>query len=311
MRRDLDRLLARLRREAGIDIALAGPGEAANLTVSAISATTSAGSCRRRPVSWSPASPGFPSTAIAAAPPKPTGRRLHERRKVAVFVPVDAPPQEMRDCLHEELAQAIGPLNDLYRLPDSVFNDDNVHAVLTGFDMLVLRAYYATGLRSGMTRAQVARRLPGILARLNPGGEHLPPAPPADARAPGSRRWKPRWAATARAPAAPRRPRGVAIARAEGWADHRAGLRAVTRSGGCCRPPTRDRRCAISCRRRQIYARPETALHRAHVDGHLAAFALRAVMPPRRHRIVASTRPAARAENAALMSTLMMLRPRR
>jgi len=33
-------------------------------------------------------------------------------------------PQEVRDCLHEELAQALGPLNDLYRLPDSVFNDD-------------------------------------------------------------------------------------------------------------------------------------------------------------------------------------------
>ena len=28
-----------------------------------------------------------------------------------VFVPADASPQELRDCLHEELAQALGPLN--------------------------------------------------------------------------------------------------------------------------------------------------------------------------------------------------------
>ena len=61
----------------------------------------------------------------------------------------------MRDCLHEELAQALGPLNDLYHLPDSVFNDDNIHTVLTGFDMLILRAAYAPELRTGMTREQV------------------------------------------------------------------------------------------------------------------------------------------------------------
>ena len=57
---------------------------------------------------------------------------MRERQRVAVFLPADAAPQELRDCLHEEIAQALGPLNDLYRLPDSIFNDDNVHTVLTG-----------------------------------------------------------------------------------------------------------------------------------------------------------------------------------
>ncbi len=70
---------------------------------------------------------------------------------MAIFLPGDVSPQETRDCLHEEMAQALGPLNDLYRLGDSVFNDDNFHTVLTGFDMLVLRTYYAPDLRSGMT----------------------------------------------------------------------------------------------------------------------------------------------------------------
>ena len=50
---------------------------------------------------------------------------------MAVFLPGDVSPQEIRDCLHEELAQALGPVNDLYRLTDSVFNDDNFNTVLT------------------------------------------------------------------------------------------------------------------------------------------------------------------------------------
>jgi hypothetical protein len=95
---------------------------------------------------------------------------LTTRDRVAVFIPSDVSPQEVRDCLHEEVAQALGPLNDLYRLPDSVFNDDNFHAVLTGFDMLILRTYYDAELSNGMTRAEVSARLPAVLARLNPGG---------------------------------------------------------------------------------------------------------------------------------------------
>ena len=89
---------------------------------------------------------------------------------MAIIIPNDASPQEVRDCLHEELAQALGPLNDLYRLPNSVFNDDNVHTVLTNFDMLILRATYAPELASGMSRDAVAQRLPSIFARINPRG---------------------------------------------------------------------------------------------------------------------------------------------
>ena len=69
------------------------------------------------------------------------------------------------------MAEALGPLNELYRLPDSVFNDDNIHTVLTGFDMLVRRTFYAPEIRNGMTRGEVAIRLPQILARLNSVGQ--------------------------------------------------------------------------------------------------------------------------------------------
>ena len=68
---------------------------------------------------------------------------------------------------HEELAQALGPLNDLYRLSDSVFNDDNFQSVLTSFDMDILRMTYSPSLSSGMSREEVAARL-GTSAALGP-----------------------------------------------------------------------------------------------------------------------------------------------
>ncbi len=97
-------------------------------------------------------------------------QQITRRNRVAIFVPSDTSPQEVRDCLHEEMAQALGPLNDLYRLPDSVFNDDNFQSVLTEFDMLMLRLHYAPDLATGMTEAEVAARLPALIARMNPSG---------------------------------------------------------------------------------------------------------------------------------------------
>ncbi|WP_405050563.1 DUF2927 domain-containing protein [Sediminimonas sp.] len=310
LQRDLDRLLARLRREAGLDIARASAGEAVNLTVAAVSG--------QRIRQFLPQAACFVVPGISRlsdyrgrrGAPETDWARLPERRKVAIFVPQDAAPQEMRDCLQEELAQAIGPLNDLYRQPDSVFNDDNVHTVLTGFDMLILRAYYAPELRSGMTRAQVAQRLPALLARLNPGGQgRAPRLLPATPRA-----WTdaiqtalgPGTGVAARRHAARR---AVAIARAEGWSDHRAGfshyalgrLLQATDSGAAYRHfLAADAIFADS---------PGTELHRAQVASHLAAYA---IARGNGEQALAYIRPAletaTRGENAMLLSTLMMLR---
>jgi len=307
---DLERLLIRLRREAGIDIDIAGPNEAPNLTIAAVSG--------QRIRQFLPQAACFVVPGISRLSeyrgrrntPETDWARLPERRNVAVFLPEDAAPQEMRDCLHEELAQALGPLNDLYRQPDSVFNDDNVHTVLTGFDMLILRAYYAPELRSGMTRAQVARRLPGLLARLNPAGQDraprmLPPAPRTwidaiqTALGPGTGASERRRAAH----------RAMAIARAEGWADHRAGfshyvlgrlLQAVDSDAAYRHFITADRIFAQS---------PDTALHRAQVASHLAAYALaRGNAAQALGHIRPALETSTQGENAMLLSTLMMLR---
>jgi len=235
---------------------------------------------------------------------------LEQREHLAIFVPNDVSPQELRDCLHEELAQAIGPLNDLYRLPDSVFNDDNVHTVLTGYDMLVLRAYYDPALRSGMTRGEVAERLPAILARINPPGQSLAGR--------GASHTPQEWSAAVQNALGPdsttaeRRAavsRAVQIADAMAWEDHRS---AFAHYAAGRLEQRRDPASAQAHFQRAdaIYARsPGTSLHRAYVATQLAAHAISAGDGPRALSLVEPhLDTAARNENAALLATLMLLK---
>ncbi len=82
---------------------------------------------------------------------------LKTKTKAAILLPNDTSPHEVSACLHEELAQTLRPLNDLYRLPDQVFNNDNVHTVLTSFGMLTQRTHYPPELHSGMSRRATRR----------------------------------------------------------------------------------------------------------------------------------------------------------
>ena len=218
---DLASLTARLRREAGIDIRRVRSG-AAHITIEAVSRRDIQKMLPQAACFVAPNVSSLAEYRAARRQPKTDWTRLRDRRQLAIFLPYDASPQEVRDCLHEELAQAIGPLNDLYRLPDSVFNDDNVHTVLTGFDMMMLRAYYSPELRSGMTRGQVAAKLPAIFARINPRGERLP----AKYATRTPRAWS-QAVQTALGPGATTAARRAAaeraldIAQAMGWKDHR------------------------------------------------------------------------------------------
>ncbi len=180
---DLERLLQRLRREAGIDIARVSAESAATISIEPVP--------RRQIQSVAPAAACFVRPNVSSwkeyrarrNDPATFWNRLTERRSMAIFLPNDVSPQEVRDCLHEEVAQGLGPVNDIYRLSTSIFNDDNFHAVLTGYDMLMLRLTYDRALSSGMTRQQVAARLPGILGRVNPKGGAGGIAPPASQNA--------------------------------------------------------------------------------------------------------------------------------
>ncbi|WP_126976575.1 DUF2927 domain-containing protein [Frigidibacter oleivorans] len=313
-RADVDRLARRLRAEAGIDVRVAaGPAPAGGNRI-AIEFLPRAQMQRLVPEAACFVVPRIGSWAEYRALRRSADvdwTTLTRRERAVVFVPSDTSPQEIRDCLHEEVAQALGPLNDLYSLPDSVFNDDNFHAVLTGFDMLVLRVYNAPELRSGMTRAEVAARLPALLARLNPRGgsaaqsaaPEVTPRPWIDAV---ERALGPRASDRARRAAAGR---ALAIAIAEDWTGARAGfswfaLGRLNLSGDLETAFTAFLRAALIYR-----AGPGMEVQVAHVDMQLAAFALSAGQAEDVLTFTGRAIPVvARAENAALLATLMFLR---
>lgn len=307
---DLAALLARLRAEAGIDIA-ARPGAADTITVEFLPRRKMQALVPNAACFVAPNVTGWQDYRRARRSARTDWAALEQRHTVSVFVPSDSPPQEVRDCLHEEIAQALGPLNDLYRLSDSVFNDDNFHTVLTGFDMTMLRIHNAAELRSGMTAPEVAARLPAILARLNPqGGPVGPltdpaPTPQAFTRAieaaltPGENGAR-RKAAAARA---------VDIARAEGWRDTRAGF-AWYALGRLSLPDDPEGALAAFLRAGQLYrALPGGAIQVAHVDMQMAAFALSGGRAQDALTLVArALGPAAESQNAALLATLYLIR---
>ena len=306
---DLSRLLTRLRTEAGIDITpvTATP---ALITVEFVP--------RRKLQAVVPQAACFVVPRLSSWSEYRSARRtdrvdwttLTARDRVAVFIPSDTAPQEIRDCLHEEVAQALGPLNDLYELSDSVFNDDNFHTVLTSFDMLALKVHYAPELANGMDRAAVAARLPALLARLNPGGGPGNPLPPT----PTPRSWieaietalGPKGSAYQRRAAAQQ---ALQIARSEGWTDSRLGF-SYFAVGRLSLADELDAAVAALADAARIYRTlPDAGIHVAHIDMQMAAFALSAGQPADAITLVNRAWPAVtRSENAALLASLLMIK---
>jgi len=228
-RPDLEQLLARLRAEAGVDIAETRNRAEAQIVVEAVPAAQ--------------ITRVFPTAACFIVPGETDWQGFMRRRpeerlrwpeqatleRAAIFLPLDTTPQDVRDCLNEEITQALGPADDLYRLPDSIWNDDNFHGMATPFDMVMLKTLYQPEVSSGMTREAVAAGLPALLARTNPKGRALAPTP----RAPESLAWNAAIEA-ALARDAPRRARLAAAIRAGEIAgamrpvDHRLGVALLT-----------------------------------------------------------------------------------
>ncbi|MGJ8617115.1 MAG: DUF2927 domain-containing protein [Sulfitobacter sp.] len=306
---DLNRLISRLRSEARIDINYTTSSNA-NITIEAVSRAAIRKVLPQAACFVAPNVSTLSEYKSARRQPRTNWGLMKKRERLAIFLPNDASPQEVRDCLHEELAQALGPLNDLYRLPDSVFNDDNVHTVLTGFDMLILQAYYDPALRSGMTRGQVSAALPAIFSRINPRGNHLPGR--YATRTP--RAWsvavqtalgrsisyKSRQAAANEA---------IRISAAMGWQDNRRAF-AHYAMGRVLQNTNPEAAQAHYVTADRFYARtPGTALHRAYVATQLGAYAVSKGSGAEALQLIAPHVQTARnSQNAALLSTLLLLR---
>ena len=308
--RDLDRLISRLRSEARLDISRGEDPRNANIIIQfvpreQIRAIAPSAACFVRPnvSSWEDFRQRRNDSATLWT-------RLTQRTRMAMFLPRDVAPQEARDCLHEELAQSLGPTNDLYRLTDSVFNDDNFHGVLTGFDMLVLRTLYDPALETGMSRADVAARLPAILARINPRGGRGGIAPPV--------RNPDKWAADIQEATIPRASRdrrlrlaerAVNRARSEGAAPSRLAL-SYYWLGRLSRGANPNQAVAAFLNARQLYRQaPGATIQSARVALQLALFQLSAGEADQAIALVDESLTAARrAEDAALLSLLLMVK---
>jgi Protein of unknown function (DUF2927) len=305
---DLTRLLDRLQTEAGVNISQTNDA-GANITIQAVSRADI-----RRAL---PQAACFVVPNVTSLDQFRRERRrastnwalLRKRDKLAIFLPYDASPQEVRDCLQEELSQAVGPLNDLYRLPNSIFNDDNVNTVLTGFDMLILRATFAPELQTGMTREQVAARLPAILARLNPAGASLPMRP----IQPTPRSWNDAVQTALGPGAAPAARRAAAataarIAKAQGWQDHRRAFsNYMVGRMTQAESPEQAQQYYVSAQS-YLSRMPGTELHNAYITTQTAAYAIsRGDGAGALRQIRPVLDVVKRAENASLLATLMLL----
>ena len=307
--RDLSELMSRLRGEAGIAIGPASAGAPAAITVEFAPRSD------LRRLAPSAACFVVPNVSSLAEYKSARGTvttdwaTVAQRSKAAIFVPADTSPQEVRDCLHEEMAQAIGPLNDLYRLPDSVFNDDNFNAVLTPFDMLILRATYAPELRSGMSRSQVAGLIGGIMARLNPGGAGMGMADLSDTPRSWTQAIEKALGQGGQAARRAAADRALTIARAQGWTDGRLAFShfAVARLYvGSDRVRAVDEFSKAAA----IYSRlPGGAVQVAHIDMQLAAIAVASGQPDQALAFADRAIPVVRAtENHALLATLSLIK---
>lgn len=306
---DLSRLVSRIRSEAGIDLTTTtGP---ANITVEFLPRRTIRAAHANVACFVAPRVSSWAEYKAARGTGQLDWTTLTKRDRVAIFAPADSSPQEVRDCLHEEVAQALGPLNDLFHLPDSVFNDDNFNVTLTGFDMLMLRLHYAPELRSGMTQPQVAAVLPGLLARMNPAGAGT-------ARSHQGGRTPPAWVKAMESALGPRggsagrlsaAQNALAIAHAQGWRDSRLAFSwfAVGRLSVGSDPMAASRAFAEAAR---IYrSLPGAHVHAAHVDMQMAALALSQGDATRALQMTDRALPVVRAaENASLLATVQMLK---
>lgn len=309
---DLDRLIARLRTEAGIDITRApDAAEGANLiTVEFLP--------RRQMQAVVPSAACFVVPNVQTWDDFVANRRspaidwtqVVQRTRATVFIPDDTTPQEVRDCLHEEIGQALGPLNDLFRLSDSIFNDDNFQTTLTGFDMLVLRVWNAPELSPGMTREQVAARLPTLFNRLNPGGRGrggtVAGETPHAWQAAIEQALSSDGGLTQRREGAEQ---ALAMARAAGWNDTRLALSLMLTARLAPRDQGESALDSLLAAAEIYRHTPGGEVHAAHIDMHLAVQALATGQTQMALDLASQAMPyAERTENAAFMASLGFIR---
>lgn len=82
-----------------------------------------------------------------------------------VILVVDAGNFIFRDCVYEEMLQALGPINDT-DVPWSMFNDDVQMGFFGIYDQYLLNILYHRRIKAGMTVDEVSALIPDILPEV-------------------------------------------------------------------------------------------------------------------------------------------------
>jgi hypothetical protein len=145
-----------------LDIAMAGNGEEANVTVKLIrdrdmnrTLSSSYGTDRAREIKAS------------LDPQCLSGFRKNEQFGIEhsdVILTVDNGDFIFLDCAYEELLQSLGPINDTTSVPWTMFNDTVQMGFFDVYDQYILNILYDPRIKAGMTVREVKDVLPQVLA---------------------------------------------------------------------------------------------------------------------------------------------------
>lgn len=97
-------------------------------------------------------------------------RNAFDIRRAIVIIRAEHPDILRKSCIHEEMAQGMGLINDSPDARPSIFNDNDEFAFLTTHDEQLLQMLYDPRLRVGMGLTE-ARPIVQHLARTMLGGE--------------------------------------------------------------------------------------------------------------------------------------------
>lgn len=92
------------------------------------------------------------------------GKRDGTLESAYIYIPTTEGWRSTRHCMVEEITQSLGPVNDDWRLPNSIFNDYSDVPGFGIFDWFILNTLYDRRIKPGMSPDEVKTLLPAVIA---------------------------------------------------------------------------------------------------------------------------------------------------
>lgn len=113
--------------------------------------------------------PNLPANVLCAVYSYGSADAPDRYRKALAVLRAEHPDRLRQSCIHEELAQGLGLVNDSPDARPSIFNDDEEFGLLTTHDEMLLQILYDRRLRPGMTPGEARDIVRMIATELTDG----------------------------------------------------------------------------------------------------------------------------------------------